>query len=432
MKILSTNTYAVAKDLSSVTDRGVEQPAESVQMTGKQVEKIWSSVENLYKTGNHPMISLCIRRRGQVVLNRSIGYARGLNPEEGIEKQIAKVDTPVCLFSATKLVTAMLIHLFDEKGIINLLDPISYYIPEYAKHGKRKTTIFHILSHRGGIPRLEGKIDPELLFHKEDILQRLYDAKPMSVSNSQLAYHAVTAGYILGEVLERVTGQDLKTLLHEHFAKPLGLSYFNYGLADQYKNQVAKNYETGLYSKFFTDQYLNHLLGADLKTVVDVTNDPRFMDVISPAANIFTSAEQMNRFMQMLLNGGEYEGKRIMTPQTVFRATLPSSGFMLDRSLLVPMRYALGPMLGQNPVGLFGPKTGQAFGHLGFSNILCWADPQRDISVSLLTTGKSILGTHLPYLAKVLYTISTHCPDLDSSERRRVLFASDQNTMEKV
>lgn len=431
MKILSTNTVKVPRDLSTITDCGHEDALDLTGMNTKQVQHIWSSVENLYKTGNHPMISMCLRRQGKIVLNRSIGY-RQLGDGKSSQHQVATVDTPVCLFSATKLVTAMLVHLLDEEGTINLLDPISYYIPEYAKHGKRKTTLFHILSHRGGIPRLDGKIDPELLFNKADILQHLYDAKPMSVSNSQLAYHAVTAGYILGEVLERVTGQTLTQLLEERFAKPMGLSYFNYGLAEEYKDQVAKNYTTGIYSKIFTDQYLNHLLGADLQTVVDVTNDPRFMDVISPAANIFTSAEQINAFMQMLLNGGEYNGKRIMTPQTVFRATIPTSGFMLDRSLLVPMRYALGPMLGQNPVGLFGPKTGQAFGHLGFSNILCWADPQRDISVSLLTTGKSVLGTHIPALAKFLYHISTQCPNIDPTKRRKVLFGSDQNTMEMI
>lgn len=431
MKILSTNTIRVPKDLSTITDIGNEEDAALAGMTSTQVNTIWNTVEGLFKTGNHPMISLCLRRQGKIVLNRSIGYAQ-LAEGSQIESKIANVNTPVCLFSATKLVTAMLVHLLDEEGTINLLDPISYYIPEYAKHGKRRTTLFHILSHRGGIPRLEGKIDPELLFDKQDILQHLYDAKPISVSNSQLAYHAVTAGYILGEILERVTGKDLNTLIEERFAKPMGLPYFNYGLADQYKAGVAKNYATGFYPKVFTDQYLNHVLGADLKTVVDVTNDPRFMDVISPAANIFTSAEQMGAFMQMLLNGGEYNGQRIMSPETVFRATIPTSGFMLDRSLLVPMRYALGPMLGHNPVGLFGPQTGQAFGHLGFSNILCWADPQRDISVSFLTTGKSVVGTHLVQFANVLRHISAQCPKIDPSKRRKVLFGSDQNTAESI
>jgi CubicO group peptidase (beta-lactamase class C family) len=67
-------------------------------------------------------------------------------------------------------------------------------------------------------------------------------------------------------------------------------------------------------------------------------------------------------------------------------------------------------MLGGNPVGLFGPMTGHAFGHLGFSNIFCWADPERDISVSLLTSGKPIVGPHLPALARLLASISFNAP----------------------
>ncbi len=75
--------------------------------------------------------------------------------------------------------------------------------------------------------------------------------------------------------------------------------------------------------------------------------------------------------------------------------------------------------------------TGQAFGHIGFSNILCWADPKRDISVSLLTTGKSVVGTHLPSLAKVLYQISKQCPRVERDQRRS-LFGSDQEKSEKI
>ena len=126
----------------------------------------------------------------------------------------------------------------------------------------------------------------------------------------------------------------------------------------------------------------------------------------------------------MLLNGGRYQDKQIMSAKTVFRATLPTSNTSIDRTLLAPMRYALGPMLGSNPVGIFGPMSGQAFGHLGFSNILCWADPERDISVSILNTGKAVLGTHIPALANTLYQISKHCPKIPK-EQRRGLFGTD-------
>ena len=120
-----------------------------------------------------------------------------------------------------------------------------------------------------------------------------------------------------------------------------------------------------------------------------------------------------------------------MSPETVFRATLPTSTTNIDRTLLAPMRYALGPMLGSNPVGIFGPMTGQAFGHLGFSNILCWADPERDISVSILNTGKAVVGTHIPALAQTLYQISSQCPKIPKTQRR-ALFGTDRTETELV
>lgn len=375
---------------------------------------------------------LLLTSTGKILLNQSIGYAQGNSPA-GLQENalIATPDTPVCLFSASKMITAMLIHLLDEKGEINLLDPVSYYIPEYGVNGKRRATIFHLLSHRGGIPYVDGDVTPELLFDKDEILRRLYAARPVSPAGNHLAYHAVTAGYILGEIIERVTGQDLRQFVHETIEKPMDMPYFNYGLKPEYRAEVALNCATGLHPRLGTDHYLNHVLGGGLQLAVDVTNDSRFMDTICPAGNIYTSAEQAGRFFEMLLSGGSYQGKQILSEKTIFRATLPTTGVNIDRTLLIPMRYALGPMLGSNPVGLFGPMTGQAFGHLGFSNILCWADPERDISVSLLTTGKSVVGTHLPALANLLYQISTQCPRIPRDQRRS-LFGSDSHETDLV
>ena len=432
VKILSTNTCYVPKDLNQVIHSKDEVPAELGGMTERQIQKIWHSVESLYQTGNYPLTTFCLRRQGKILLNRSIGYAQGNSPDGlAADAKIGTPDTPVCLFSASKMITAMLIHMLDERGDLNLLDPISYYIPEYGVNGKRRATIFHLLSHRGGIPRIDSEVTPELLFDQERILKLLYAAKPVSPSGNHLAYHAVTAGYILGEIVQRVTGQSVRQFLHEQIEKPMGLDYFNYGLKPEYRADVALNYATGMHPSLGTDHYLHRVLGGGLQLAVDVTNDPRFMDTICPAGNIYTSAEQVGRFFEMLLSGGEYQGKQIMSAQTVFRSTLPTSGISLDRTLLAPMRYALGPMLGSNPIGLFGPMTGQAFGHIGFSNILCWADPERDISVSLLTTGKSVVGTHLPALAKTLYQISKNCPKI-LKHQRRSLFATDRTETDLV
>lgn len=423
MKIFSTNTIKVPHDIASVTRiGGGEVAAELAGMTPAQVNHIWHSVESLYRTGNHPMLSICLRRQGQIVLNRTIGHARGNGPDDSAStpKLIATPDTPVCLFSASKAVTAMLVHLLSERGEIDLLDPVSQYIPEYGVNGKRRATILHLLAHRGGVPHLKGDVTPELLFDKDEIVKRLCAAEPVSTSGYRMAYHAVTAGYILGELVERVSGQSLKDFIQENISKPMGMSCFNYGLAPEFRDQVSMNSATGLHPSLGSNTYLKHVLGGDLQLAVDVTNDPRFMDTICPAGNIYTTTEQAGRFFEMLLNGGTYNGVKIFDPKTVLRATIESSRMSVDTTLLAPMRYSTGFMLGANPVGLFGPMTGHAFGHLGFSNIFCWADPQRDISVSILSTGKSVVGTHLPALGNLLYQISANCEKVHTKDRRSV------------
>lgn len=423
MKIFSTNTIKVPHDISSVTRIAEgEFAANLAGMTSTQVDHIWHAVESLYRTGNYPMLSICLRRQGKIVLNRTIGHASGNGPDDpaSMPKQIATPDTPVCLFSASKSITAMLVHLLSERGEIDLLDPVSQYIPEYGVNGKRRATILHLLAHRGGVPYIEGDVTPELLFDKDEVVKRLCAAAPVSPSGYRMAYHAVTAGYILGEIVERVSGQNLKDFLQENIAKPMGMTCFNYGLAPELRDKVAISSATGMYPGLGTNAYLQHVLGGDLDLAVNVTNDPRFMDTICPAANIYTTAEQAGRFFEMLLNGGTYNGVKIFDPKTVLRSTIESSPMSIDTMLLAPMRYSTGFMLGANPAGLFGPMSSHAFGHLGFSNIFCWADPQRDISVSILNSGKSVVGTHLPALANLLYQISKNCDKLPTKDRRSV------------
>ena len=171
MNLFLYKTIKVPKELRSVTSYKPENEVEPADagMSEKGVEAIWSAVEDLYRTGIHPAISFCLRRRGKVVLKRAIGHTRGNGPDDepDIEKIPVTPDTPICLFSASKAVTAMLIHLLVERGKINMMAPVSHYIPEFIAHGKEDITIFHILSHRGGIPILSQVIDPEIVFVHE-------------------------------------------------------------------------------------------------------------------------------------------------------------------------------------------------------------------------------------------------------------------------
>ncbi|MCG8671667.1 MAG: beta-lactamase family protein [Pseudomonadales bacterium] len=401
------NNIKVPRDLVEVTtiaDNEVNPTWLGVKESDK--EAVWRAVENLYKTGMYPAVSICVRRHGEIVLNRSIGHAKGNGPHDADSKVLVTPDTPFCLFSASKAITAMLVHLLEEEGEINLLNPVSYYIPEFGQNGKENITIQQILAHRAGISRIPGEIDPETLFDYDEIKRLLFEAAPTSLHGREIAYHAVTGGYVLGELVERVTGESIREYMRKKVQEPLGFKYFNYGASRDDYPAIARNYISGLPLVFPIGYALKRILGVPLDKALELSNDPRFYDQVIPAGNMVATAEECSRFFQCLLNGGELEGKRIFQPITIERAVREVNETVIDKTLLLPMRYSAGMMLGDKGWGTFGPATPHAYGHLGLTNNFCWADPQRAISVSLLTSGNPVLGTHLPRLGMLLGTIS--------------------------
>ncbi|MGM0452994.1 MAG: serine hydrolase domain-containing protein [Thermodesulfobacteriota bacterium] len=414
LKTRLCKTIRVPEDLLPVTtfEPAEEAAPQDADMTPEAVDAIWRGVEELYRTGIYPGITFCLRRQGQVVLNRGIGHSYGNGPgdDPAVAKLLMTPDTPVCQYSASKAITAMLIHLLAERGEIRLSDPVARYLPGFGRHGKQDTTIYHIISHQGGIPTPPPDVDPEILFDHDEFIKMLCDLAPKSgIRGPKMAYHAITGGAVLGEVVRRVTGQSIREFLHENIQKPLGFRYFNYGVPEADIAKVATNYETGPPLVFPISTIARRALSVSWGDVVRVSNDPRFMRAIIPAANLVATADEMSQFFQLLLNGGTLNGVRIFDPETVQRAVAASRGMWFDGTMIVPMRYSAGLMLGADPVGLWGPYSGSAFGHVGFINIFCWADPEREIAVSLQTTGKSLIGPHLWPLARLLTTIALRC-----------------------
>jgi CubicO group peptidase (beta-lactamase class C family) len=415
MNLIRRNRVHIRRNLDAITDHdpSVEVAPASVGLAPDAAERMWKSVVSLYRSGLHPGIQLVVRRRGQVVLDRAIGYAGGVagdDPLVGARREL-KRDTPICLFSASKAITAMLVHKLAEEGALDLEDRVVDYIPEYGQAGKEDTTIAHLLAHRAGIPRLpQRRPDPSLLWEWDRAVELLCAAKPLHGAGQQQAYHAITAGFILGELIRRVTQQDLRQVLHERFGEPLGARYFNYGLRPEDQPAAARNAFTGAPLLPGIAYIARRALGAEFERVPAISNTSEFMSAVIPAGNIYATADETSRFFEMLLRGGRYNGRQIMAPETVQRAVAPSGRIRLDRTLFVPVRFSMGMVLGEKPLGLYGLNCREAFGHLGFMSIICWADPARDISCALLNTGKTLAPGAVTGLAGVLKTISQQCP----------------------
>lgn len=388
----------IPKNLDSVTTIGDEIDPGDVGMTRDNVEAIWNAVRHLYRSGIHPAVALCLRREGQVILNRAIGHASGNGPQDhpDAEKVLATPETPFCIFSATKGTTATLIHKLDEKGLLHIGDPVAEYLPEFARNGKSAITIGHVLSHRAGIPNAPKEaLNLETVNDWERQREYMYDAKPMSRAGKRQAYHAVSGGSLLGEVVREITGKGIREVLAEELLDPLGFRWMNYGVAAEDIGKVGLNYPTGPPPIPPLSTFLTRALGVHPDEATRMSNDPRFLTAVLPAANGVSTADELGRFYEMLRCGGELDGVRVIDERTIHRALIAQSHLEVDLSLGLPIAFSYGYMLGGRVLSLYGPNTTKAFGHLGWINIMGWADPQRALSAGLITTGKSVLYPEL-------------------------------------
>ncbi len=399
-----TRRCPVPADLDAVTTIGDEVAAPGV-------EAVWSRIVGLYRTGVHPAVQVCIRLDGDVVLHRSIGYANGVVPGrrlEGSPLQPLDLATPFNLFSAAKAVTSMVMHKLEEQGVVVLDDPVANYLPGFDRHGKAAITLRQVLTHRAGIPSLPlHAFDLDLLADPDRVRATVCDLEPRREPGGPPAYHAVTGGFVMDAVARQTTGRSLRDILATDVKAPLGLTWFDYGVGIDDVPRVAANVMTGFPLGPLLSPMMRRLLGRHWEEVVEMSNDPRFLSGVIPSANVVATAADTAVFYQCLLDGGEYEGRRVFAADTVARAVDVGDGAIsIDRMIGMPFCYGgAGFMHGTTSLSLYGWNHPRAFGHVGMSNSFTWADPDRGLVVALLTTGKAILGTHLAALPQVIREI---------------------------
>lgn len=391
-------------------------------MTADGVERIWLAAQRVFRRGMTPALTLCVRRNGQVVLDRSLGWARGGGPREprDADRVLAAPDTPFCVFSASKAVTATVVHVLAERGVVHLRDRVTDYLPEFAGGGRDAITIGQVLAHRAGIPQLpRDMLDLERLEDPERILEAIPQLRSVHRPGARVAYHTISGGFVLGEIVRRATGNDIRTVLAETILDPLGFRWMNYGVASKDVPLVGLAYPTGPPLVPPMSGLMTRALGLPIDELTELSNDPRLLTGIVPAGNIVASANEMSRFMDLLRSGGTLDGVTVMEARTVRRAIVETSYHELDWTLGFPLRYSYGFMLGAKTLSLYGPDTDEAFGHLGFTNVSMWADPRRELAVGFITSGKPVLGPHLDALWRLFRQIGQEAPKVAEPELLR-------------
>lgn len=295
-------------------------------------------------------------------------------------------DTIVLVWSATKgLGSACLLHLLQERAI-GLEHPVAEFWPEFAQAGKGEITLEQLLSHQAGLAALD---EPAEMTDHAAVVRALEKQTPLWPPGTAHGYHARTFGFLLDELVRRIDGRLLGVYWREIFAGPLELDIWiglpedeNVRAANIYAAKASGPPADPFYKTLTTPGSLQRRVFTSPRglNAVSAMNDPanRAHSLVSLGG--IGSATSLAKFYAMLANGGELDGLRFFTAETISKltTTLVSGP---DHVFLFPTAFSAGFMKDPNDATsrMFGPST-SAFGHPGAGGSHAFADPQNRLS----------------------------------------------------
>jgi CubicO group peptidase (beta-lactamase class C family) len=333
--------------------------------------------------------AVCVYRHGEPVVDLWAGLA---DPQSG--RPWAR-DTLQLVYSATKGVVATAAHLLAERGELDLDAPVAAYWPEFAAAGKADVPVRWLLSHQAGLPVLDKPVPIADALAWDPVVEALAAQAPVWTPGTAHGYHMHTYGWLVGEVIRRVTGRTVGQFVAGEIAGPLDADFF-IGLPDAQRPRVStlvyapppdlskltrEDVPEQFRGVFDAASDPDSLMNRPLTDGVLDYNAPEVQRAELPASNGIGTARSLARMYAALI--GEVDGVRLLRPETLAAATREQAAG-IDRVSMTPSRYASGYQL-PTPGSFLpsGPPT--SFGHPGRSGALAWADPQTGLAFAYVT-----------------------------------------------
>ena len=295
-------------------------------------------------------------------------------------------DTIVNVFSTTKGMLAMCAHRLVDQGELDLDAPVVKYWPEFGQAGKERITVRQLLNHRAGLPAIHAPLPDDAIYDWNRMAAALAADEPWWTPGACHGYHAITIGWLAGEVIRRIAGKSVGAFFRDEIAGPLGIDC-HIGLAAREDARCATMLASPppppgavnlfKYSQEHPDSVTARAFNNPATPMkLGVVNGRAWRGAEIPAANGHTNARALSRLYGALARGGEVDGVRVLSPEAIQRASTEES-FGHDEVLLITTRFSTGFML-TKPDDPFGPSP-RAFGHPGAGGSLGFADPDAKI-----------------------------------------------------
>jgi len=325
-----------------------------------------------------------------------------------------EADTISVSFSTTKGVASTLLHVYADRGLVDYDAPVASYWPEFAQRGKESITVRQLLCHEAGLYAITDMIEhAREILDWEQMVGRLAAAAPRHAPGTAHGYHALTYGWLVGEVARRVAGmKPFAELVATDLAKPLALDGLYCGVPADQQHRCADLFARGFDApaekrrrnteRFWqrAERWKRRLAAVGIAydpTEALAALVPPGMEEIDfngealrgasiPALNGMFTARSLARLYACLAGGGEIDGVRLLSAETVLRAS-EEQNRGIGRVIPISMRWRLG----YHRAFAVGARVPNGFGHFGFGGSGGWADPSRRLAVAL--TVNSGVGT---------------------------------------
>ena len=317
--------------------------------------------------------SVCVYVDGKPVVDLWGGYA-----DAACAKPWQR-DTIACVASTTKGITALCAHILVERGLLDIDAPVARYWPEFAQAGKAHIPVRWLLSHRAGLPAIRQDMPMKSLYDWQMFTSALAATAPWWEPGTQQGYHATTFGFLVGEVVRRISGKSIGQFFQDEVATPLGIDAY-IGVPESADALAAEILpepplppgEMAMFLEMIRDP-----ASMAARAFLNPPRDPAGMNTRAwraaemPASNGHANARALARLYGTLACGGTLDGIHLLDAATI-NAAIVEQSYGPDLIVPVPMRFALGFAL-PTPERPFGSNP-RAFGHPGRGGSIGYAD----------------------------------------------------------
>ena len=321
--------------------------------------------------------------------------------------------TTVCMMSVAKGITAICFNMLMDRGLVNPDDPVIKYWPEYGQNGKEATLVKHFLDHTAAVPVLTtNPLWQGAMFDREAIVHALEEQEPLWEIGTKAAYHVHHQGFLLGEIMRRVTGDTVGPFLKKEVSGPLHAEYYIGGMSEEEQSHVAEvmpNMEAKLFAaKDGADQ--TSLRALAFKQNPDepwavTMNKKEWREVEVASGSGHGNARGVARIYGCVANG-ELDGVTLLSRdglETMITEQHNQTEGLQER----PYHQALGVLLNTPEAVYMGPNM-RSFGHHGIGGSIGFGDPDAKIGFSYSCNKMHAVGTNGPRAARLidaLYTV---------------------------